>query len=220
MGYVNFVNQKSGPKETSADYYQLITSNFIGISRNYLLTRLFLKDLANKRLKLWEDKRYEYDEFNFTDEWKLMIDAAYFKLVEMYSGIQNVNFSLPDATNQQVNLTDYQGKVVYLSFWATWCKPCLDNFTRYKAKKDNLENQGVTFINISIDKDRNKAIDFISRFNIEGINVFADNDISSITQQYMISSLPAYYVIDKYGNLTQYSGTIETVEQDLLTLVR
>jgi len=36
----------------------------------------------------------------------------------------------------------------------------------------------------------------------------------------MISSLPAYFVIDKYGNLTQYSGTIETVEQDLLTLVR
>jgi len=220
LGYVNFVNQKSGPRETSADYYQLITSNFIGISRNYLMTRLFLKDLANKRMKLWEDKRHEYDEFNFTDEWRLMIDAAYFKLLEMYSGIQSVDFSLPNSLDAQVNLTDYRGSVVYISFWATWCKPCLDNFSRYKAKKDDLENQGVTFINISIDKDKGKALDFISRFNIEGINLFAHNDISSITQQYMISSLPAYFVIDKYGNLTQYSGTIETVEQDLLTLVR
>jgi len=158
LGYVNFVNQKSGPRETSADYYQLITGNFIGISRNYLMTRLFLKDLANKRMKLWEDKRHEYDELNFTDEWRLMIvmiDAAYYKLLEMYSGIQNIDFSLPDMMNQQVNLTDYRGSVVYISFWATWCKPCLDNFTRYKLKKDDLESQGVTFINISIDKDRN-----------------------------------------------------------------
>jgi len=72
LGYANVLNQKTGPKETSLDYYNLTTSNFIGISRNYLLTRLFLKDLANKRIDLWELKQQEYIEYNFTDEWKLM----------------------------------------------------------------------------------------------------------------------------------------------------
>jgi len=219
LGYLNTKNQRTGPKETAEEYYQLIINNFIGITRNYLLTRLFLKEIANKRIDLWESKRQEYTNFNFTDEWLLMIDGAYHQLSQIYNSITNTNFTLPDKNKENVSLTDYRGKVIYLSFWATWCKPCLDNFEKYRHIKYSLEDKGVVFVNVSIDKNRDKAIEYINRIGIDGVNLFADDDLDSITQQFYISSLPTYYTIDQYGAVTAYSGNLADVQDNIKNLI-
>jgi len=219
LGYLNAKNQRSGPKETGNAYYQLIADNYIGISRNYLMTRLFLKEIANKRIELWESKRHEYVNFNFTDEWLLMIDGAYHELSQIYNGITNTNFTLPDKTKTPVSLADYRGKVIYLSFWATWCKPCLDNFEKYRHIKYSLEDKGVVFVNVSIDKNRDKAKEYINRIGIDGINLFADDDLDAITRQFYISSLPLYYVVDQYGSLAAYSGTLADIQDNIMSLV-
>jgi len=219
LSYLNAKNQRKGPNENAEEYYQLLTENFIGISRNYLLTRLFLKELANKRMDLWESKRQEYTNFNFTDEWLLMIDGAYHELSQIYNGITDTNFTLPNQNKELVSLTDYRGKVIYLSFWATWCKPCLDNFEKYRHLKYGLEEKGVVFVNVSIDKNRDKAIEYVNRIGINGVNLFADDDLDAITRQFYISSLPLYYVIDQYGALTAYSGTLADVQNNIMSLV-
>jgi len=219
LAYLNAKNQRSGPNENGEAYYKLIIDNFIGVSRNYLLTRLFLKELANKRLGLWESKRHEYVDFNFTDEWLLQIDGAYHELSQIYNGITNTNFTLPNQNKELVSIGDYRGKIVYLSFWATWCKPCLDNFEKYRHIKYTLEDKGVVFVNVSIDKNRDKAIEYINRIGIDGINLFADDDLDAITRQFFISSLPLYYVVDQAGVLTAYSGTLKDVQSNIMNLV-
>jgi len=219
LGYLNAKNQRTGPNETAEAYYQLLTENFIGVSRNYLLTRLFLKELANKRMGLWESKRNEYLNYNFTDEWLLMIDGIYHELSQIYNGITDTNFTLPNENKELVSLGNYNGKVVYLSFWATWCKPCLDNFEKYRQIKYSLEEKGVVFVNVSIDKNRDKAIEYVNRMGIDGINLFADDNLEAITRQFYISSLPLYYVVDQYGALTSYSGNLGDVQNQIMNLV-
>jgi len=77
----------------------------------------------------------------------------------------------------------------------------------------------VVFVNVSIDKNRDKAIEYVNRLGIDGVNLFADDDLDVITRQFFISSLPLYYVVDQYGALTAYSGTLKDVQSDIMNLI-
>jgi thiol-disulfide isomerase/thioredoxin len=98
-------------------------------------------------------------------------------------------------------LQDYQGKVVYISFWASWCKPCLKNFRNNENKRKELQDIGVVLYNVSIDDTKEAFLTALERQDILGVNVLAlDTDKTKI--EYNLTSIPAYYIIDKNGKFT------------------
>lgn len=59
-------------------------------------------------------------------------------------------FTLKDLNGRTVRLSDYQGKVVLINFWATWCPPCraeMPDLVRFQRehRKDGLQIIGVTY---------------------------------------------------------------------------
>lgn len=104
-------------------------------------------------------------------------------------------------TGKKVALQDYQGKVVYISFWASWCKPCLKNFRNNESKRKELQDIGVVLYNVSIDDNKEAFLASLARQDILGVNVLAlDTDKTKI--EYNLTSIPAYYIIDKNGKFT------------------
>ena len=63
----------------------------------------------------------------------------------------NLDFTLKNIENADVNLADYKGKVILLDFWATWCGPCKIEIPGFIEMQNKYGPDGLQVIGISID---------------------------------------------------------------------
>jgi len=114
-------------------------------------------------------------------------------------------FTLEDGTVKK--LSDYKGQVVYLSFWASWCGPCISNYKKYHETRTKLEEMGVVLLNVSIDKQKTNWVKSLDKnVVINGVNVHG-NDLNFIQSKFELSSIPLYEILDKKGEFVYLSDS-------------
>ena len=107
------------------------------------------------------------------------------------------NFWLEDFNGNRVSFSEYKGKVTFINFWATWCPPCVaempDIHSLYKERNDE-----VAFVMISLDKDKQKAREYIKQKAYDFPVFFLK---SSLPNTYDTHAIPTTYVLDKNGSI-------------------
>jgi peroxiredoxin len=83
-------------------------------------------------------------------------------------GCRSPNFSLPNVSGAMVSLNDFQGQVVMLNFWATWCTPCQIETPGLVKVYTNYKDRGFVILGISTDaqKTASKVSGFVRKFQI------------------------------------------------------
>ncbi|MBU2918184.1 TlpA family protein disulfide reductase [Psychrosphaera sp. F3M07] len=107
-------------------------------------------------------------------------------------------FELPHLTSGiMTSLSDYKGKVVYVDFWASWCKPCKKSFPVLNEFHNKYKQQGFEVIAINLDEDKLNALAFLQQHKVD-YSVLYDED-AKVAQQYKVQAMPSAYFIDKKG---------------------
>ena len=112
------------------------------------------------------------------------------------------NFKLQDLDGNYVSLKNELGDgPVLLSFWATWCKPCIEEMTKYKEIYSDYKDHGFKVLAISIDDERTvaKVKPFAKSKNYPFLVLLDTN--SDVARKYYAQNVPYSVLIDKSGNI-------------------
>ncbi|HHJ35191.1 MAG TPA: TlpA family protein disulfide reductase [Gammaproteobacteria bacterium] len=112
--------------------------------------------------------------------------------------------------NGRVTLEQFKGKVVYLDFWASWCKPCKKSFPWLRDLERNMADQGFEVLAVNLDKDRALADEFIKAMDVNFTVAFDES--GDIASEYKLKGMPSSYLIDRDGKL--YGSHIGFREKD------
>lgn len=109
------------------------------------------------------------------------------------SALEKIELKRLDGTS--VDWSDYKNKIIFINFWATWCKPCIQEMPAIARAQDQLKGEDVVFLfpsNESVDqiqafKDkRNFDFNYVQAQNMEALNIMA---------------LPTTYIFNAKGEL-------------------
>jgi cytochrome c biogenesis protein CcmG/thiol:disulfide interchange protein DsbE len=110
-----------------------------------------------------------------------------------------------NGNDASVSLRQFQGKVIYLDFWASWCGPCKQSFPWLNEMQSKYGHLGFQVVAINLDGKLADAQDFLKSQPAKFVVAF-DNQ-SSTPKSYGIKGMPSSFMIGKDGRiLSQHTG--------------
>lgn len=113
-------------------------------------------------------------------------------------GTKATSFSLPDLSGRLTSLSDFQGKVVVLNFWATWCGPCRVEMPSMEQTYRKLKAEGLEILAISSDVEGVRVTRPFVEANGFTFQVLHDTEYQT-SASYGVRTLPMSYVVDREG---------------------
>lgn len=123
---------------------------------------------------------------------------------------------------RQLRLDDHRGQVVYLDFWASWCKPCRESFPWMNSLLRKYPAEKFTIITINLDQEPGAMERFLSKYPA-AFDIYHDPE-GALAEQFKIEAMPTSYLIDASGAVVKkhigfYTSQIENYEREIEELL-
>jgi peroxiredoxin len=109
------------------------------------------------------------------------------------------DFTLPDLDGNQVSLHDYQGKLIFLNFWATWCIPCREEMPAMEQLHQTFQPQGLVILAVDLKESPDKVKAFFDQHRLSYTALLDES--GSVFRDYQVVGLPTTYLIGREGTL-------------------
>lgn len=107
--------------------------------------------------------------------------------------------SANSATLKDYGLEKYQGQVVYVDFWASWCGPCRQSFPWMNDMYSKYKNQGFIVVGINVDEEKKNAEKFLEA-HPASFPVMYDPK-GKLAEAFQVPGMPTSYLFDTSGKL-------------------
>jgi thiol-disulfide isomerase/thioredoxin len=124
--------------------------------------------------------------------------------------------SFLDLHENTLNLSLFKEGKIVISYWATWCGPCIKEMPSIKRAEKILEEHGYTFLLVS-----DETISKISKFKNERNFDFNFLKSSKSFETLGVYSMPTSYIFDENGNIIEtIVGAIEWDSEEMITKLK
>ena len=131
-------------------------------------------------------------------------------------------FSLKDVSGSTVTLDSLQGKVVFLTFWTTWCPSCKEELAGMNTLQKNYADKAFTVVSICIESSTAIVDNFLKKHPVT-FPVLVDTR-GAVANTFRFSGVPASFLIGKDGIIRhKYLGyeqeALPRIEQEIIDLL-
>ena len=128
-------------------------------------------------------------------------------------------FAMKDLDGNIRNIRDWEGQIVLLNFWATWCPPCLEEIPDFIDVQEQMENRGLQIVGIAVD-DEDSVRQFATDMEMNYPVMAGEMEAIELSQKYgnTIGGLPFSVIIDKNGKVT-HTITGELSKKRLISIL-
>lgn len=129
------------------------------------------------------------------------------------------NFRYLDEDGQTQAASDFQGKIVFIDFWATWCAPCIATLPEMNTIHKMMESSDdAKLLGLNLDTDLNEAKTFLSKRSLPWDHGFLGT-LKDPQRSLGIGSVPHYGLIGADGTILEWGGDLEKIKARLKTLL-
>ena len=107
------------------------------------------------------------------------------------------DFTLLDLEGNQITLSEFRGKTVFINFWATWCPPCRAEMPEIEAVYQEYKDKDVEVIGVDIVETKDEVRQFVQQYGYSW--TFVLDTTGEVATTYNIAAIPTSFFIDKEG---------------------
>lgn len=206
----NLFNSFSGEGQnyfnpTLSNYYLAKGKINITPIRNWFITKNILFDYGFYKFNDVDSVNRMFQK-ELTDPYlKQLLINKHTAMITLKKGQPAPAFTLKNEKGENVSLSNFKGKAVYLDFWGVGCGPCIYDIDNYGKKlHEKYKEKDVAFISICVDSNEPEWKAGMQKHNMnsEGVNLIAEGWANNpVCKAYNVSSIPHYILIDKQGKI-------------------
>ena len=117
-------------------------------------------------------------------------------------GLKRPDFSIADVNGRMRNIDEWNGRVIALNFWATWCPPCRQEIPEFVDLQSKYANRGLQIIGIAL-QSPDEVKGFIEEHHINYPVLAGEMNVMKLSRAYGndIGALPYTVIIDRDGRI-------------------